>query len=134
MIARAAHLVWRITYARYVMASALALAADLSLFLMLLDAGADPMQAASSGYCGGLIVHWIISSRLVFPHQLRPFASQRRKQKLLFVATTAVGLILTTAIVGLGSRIGLDPRAAKLIAILASFQTTYLLRKSVVFA
>ena len=49
MIARAAHLVWRITYARYVMASALALAADLTLFLMLLDAGADPMQAASSG-------------------------------------------------------------------------------------
>ena len=41
---------------------------------------------------------------------------------------------LTTGIVGLGSRYGLDPRIAKGIAIMVSFQATYVIRKKVVFA
>ena len=36
-------------------------------------------------------------------------------------------------IVGGGSALGLDPRLAKLAAILVSFQTTYLLRRHIVF-
>jgi len=134
MIARAAHLVWRITYARYITASATALAADLSLFFVLLDLRMPPAAAAALSYCLGLFVHWMVSSRVVFPNQLRPFAPQRRKQKLLFVASTGVGLAATTAIVGLSSSMGLDPRIAKLIAAGLSFQITYILRKTVVFA
>lgn len=70
MIARAATLVWRITYARYIMASALALAADLSLFMTLLRLGLHAVPASMAGYTAGLIVHWIISSRLVLQRKL----------------------------------------------------------------
>ena len=44
-----------------------------------------------------------------------------------------VGLGVTTAIVGGGSALGIDPRLAKLAAIVVSFQTTYLLRRHIVF-
>ncbi|MEZ5654780.1 MAG: GtrA family protein [Sphingobium sp.] len=134
MIARTAHFVWRITYARYIMASGAALAADLSLFFTMMHMNADPVAAAVTGYCAGLIVHWMISSRLVFREFVRPFAAQRRKQKALFVASTLVGLALTTLIVGMSDTTGLDPRIAKLIACGVSFQATYLLRRKVVFA
>ena len=133
MIARAATLVWRITYARYIMASALALAADLSLFMMLLKLGVHAVPASMAGYCGGLVVHWIVSSRLVFAEQAVR-GPQRNRQKALFVISTLIGLALTSLIVGTGSHFGFDPRLAKLVAVAISFQSTYLLRRSVVFA
>lgn len=133
MIARAATLVWRITYARYIMASALALATDFSLFMALLHLGFHAVPASMAGYCSGLVVHWIISSRLVFAEQAM-HGSQRSRQKALFVISTLIGLALTSLIVGIGSHFGLDPRLAKLLAVAVSFQTTYLLRRSVVFA
>lgn len=134
MIARATSLLWRITYARYVMASALALAADLALFMLLLNMSVPPVPASAAGYSLGLIVHWFISSRFVFGHQGTIFLSRRRRQKALFVASALIGLTITSIIVGLGSHMGLDPRLAKLCAIAVSFQTTYLLRRTVVFA
>lgn len=134
MIARAITLVWRITYARYVMASLLALSADLALFMALLGVGLHPVPASAAGYSIGLLAHWFASSRLVFAHQPARFVSYRRRQKLLFLASALIGLAITSAIVGLGSYLGLDPRLAKLGAIAVSFQITYILRRSVVFA
>lgn len=134
MIARTANFVWRITYARYVMASAVALGADLALFMLLLNIAVAPVPASAAGYSFGLLVHWFASSRLVFARQGVPFVSRRRRQKLLFVASAMIGLVITAAIVGLGSHLGFDPRLAKLAAIAVSFQTTYLLRRTVVFA
>ena len=52
---------------------------------------------------------------------------------MLFVGSALVGLAVTTAIVGTGSAFGFDPRIAKLAAIVFSFQTTYLLRRHIVF-
>jgi putative flippase GtrA len=132
MIARAANLVWRITYARYIMASALALAADLSFFMALLQVGVYAIPASMAGYCLGLVVHWFISSRLVFAEQTL-HGSQRTRQKALFFISTLIGLAITSLIVGAGTHLGLDPRLAKLVAVAVSFQTTYLLRRSVVF-
>jgi len=134
MFARTANIVWRITYARYVMASAVALAADLALFMLLLNAGLQPVPASAAGYSFGLIIHWLASSRLVFARQGVPFISRRRRQKLLFIASAMIGLGITSAIVCIGSHLGLDPRLAKLGAIVVSFQATYLLRRAVVFA
>lgn len=135
MIARAASLVWRMTYARYVAASAIALAADLVLFMLLLNTGMAPVPASAIGYSAGLLIHWLISSRYVFGRgDTCQFISKRRRQKLLFVVSAMVGLAITSAIVGLGSHLGLDARLAKLCAIAVSFQTTYLLRRTVVFA
>lgn len=134
MITRTASFVWRITYARYVLASAVALGVDLALFLLLLNAGIKPVPASAAGYSLGLLIHWLASSRLVFARQRIAFVSRRRRQMILFMLSAIIGLAITSAIVGIGSHFGLDPRLAKLGAIAISFQTTYLLRRTVVFA
>jgi putative flippase GtrA len=58
---------------------------------------------------------------------------ERSRQKALFVGSALAGLAVTTAIVGGGTALGLDPRLAKLIAIGTSFVLTWLLRERVVF-
>lgn len=131
MIARSAHFVWRATYARYVMASGCALAADISCFMLLFALGIRPVPASVVGYSLGVAVHWMISSRLVFTAHAT--GAERHRQKALFVGSALLGLAITSSVVGLASHFGLDPRLAKLAAIGASFQATYALRKSVVF-
>lgn len=123
-----------VRWLNYLLASALALGSDAGLFLLLLDAGLAPVPASATGYCAGILVHWLISSRLVFSDGAAARGTgERHRQKLLFVGSAVVGLAVTTAIVGGGSALGLDPRLAKLAAILVSFQTTYLLRRHIVF-
>ena len=123
-----------IRWLNYLLASGLALGSDAGLFLLLLDGGLSPVAASAVGYCAGILVHWLISSRLVFADGTAARGTgERHRQKLLFVGSALVGLAVTTAIVGSGSAIGLDPRLAKLAAIVVSFQTTYLLRRHIVF-
>ena len=118
-----------IRWLNYLLASVLALGA-----MLLLDAGLAPVPASATGYCAGILVHWVVSSRLVFADGAAARGTgERHRQKLLFVGSALVGLAVTTAIVGGGSALGLDPRLAKLAAIVVSFQTTYLLRRHIVF-
>ena len=121
-------------YCRYVAASAASLAVDFGIFMVALSAGLLPALAAAAGYCAGIVCHWLISSKAVFVGQVAESGAARRQQQLMFVVSAFVGLGITTAIVGLGSRQGLDPRIAKAVAIAVSFQATYLLRRRVVFA
>lgn len=118
----------------YLLASGLALGSDAGLFLLLLSAGLTPMIASAIGYCAGILVHWLVSSRLVFADGAAARGTgERHRQKLLFIGSALIGLALTTAIVGVGTALGLDPRLAKLAAIVVSFQATYLLRRHIVF-
>lgn len=121
-------------YFRYVAVSAAALGIDFGSFLVALSLGIAPAIAAALGYTIGIAVHWLLSSRIVFLGRLAAAGASRRQQQALFVVTGLVGLGLTTAIVGLGSYYGFDPRLAKGVAIVASFQTAYLLRRKIVFA
>lgn len=123
-----------IRWLNYLLASGLALGSDAGLFLLLLDSGLSPMSASAIGYCAGILVHWLVSSRLVFADGAAARGTgERHRQKLLFVGSALIGLAVTTAIVGTGTAFGLDPRIAKLLAIVVSFQTTYLLRRHIVF-
>lgn len=123
-----------IRWLNYLLASGLALGSDAGLFLLLLDAGLPPMAASAIGYCAGILVHWLVSSRLVFADGAAARGTgERHRQKLLFVGSALVGLAITTAIVGTGTALGLDPRLAKLAAIVVSFQATYMLRRHIVF-
>ena len=123
-----------IRWLNYLLASGLALGSDAGLFLLLLDAGLAPVTASATGYCAGILVHWVISSRLVFADGAAARGTgERHRQKLLFVGSALIGLAVTTAIVGGGSALGLDPRLAKLAAIAVSFQPPYLLRRHIVF-
>jgi putative flippase GtrA len=121
-------------YCRYIAASAVSLGVDFGTFMVALTLGVPPALAAAIGYIAGIASHWLLSSRLVFTGSVADVGAGRRNQQALFVLSALVGLGITTAIVGLGSRYGLDPRLAKGVAVLVSFQATYVLRRKVVFA
>lgn len=129
MLRRAADIV----LLRYLLASALALGLDLGTFLALLTFGTPAMLAATIGYSGGIVAHWLLSSRAVFTEGVAARGPERTRQKALFVMSALAGLALTSLIVGAASHLGLDPRLAKLVAIGASFTLTWLLRKAVIF-
>lgn len=119
---------------KYGLASIVALGSDAGLFLLLLGTGMGAVMASASGYCAGILVHWLVSSRLVFAEGAAARGSdERTRQKALFVGSALVGLAITTAIVGIGTLVHGDARIAKLLAILVSFQATYLLRRHIVF-
>ncbi|CAN5401400.1 hypothetical protein BH10PSE12_BH10PSE12_14330 [soil metagenome] len=124
----------RATYVRYLFASAGALAVDLGVFMTLLAAGASAIAASVLGYAVGIMAHWLLSSRAVFADGLAEKGANRHRQKILFLASALVGLIITAAVVALCGMAGLDPRLAKLAAIVIAFQATYFLRNAVVFS
>ena len=122
-----------IVFLRYIAASAVALGIDMGTFLALLALGVAAAPAAALGYAVGIVAHWLASSRAVFSDGVAERRPDRNRQKALFVGSALFGLALTTAIVGIGTTLGLDPRLAKLLAIGASFTLTWLLRERVVF-
>lgn len=119
---------------RYLLASVGALAVDMSTFLALLAIGMWPAGASAVGYAAGIAAHWLMSSRAVFADRIADRGLARTQQKVLFVASALLGLGLTTGIVFAGDSAGLDPRAAKLVAIAVSFAATWLLRSRIVFS
>jgi putative flippase GtrA len=118
---------------RYGIGSVVALGTDLGLFIALLRVGMPSVAASALGYCLGILIHWLISSRLVFADGAAARGPERTRQKGLFVASALAGLAITTAIVAFGTMAGLLPVVAKLIAIVVSFQATYVMRKTFVF-
>lgn len=123
----------QVTLLRYAIASLGALAVDMGSFLVLLGAQMPPIAASAIGYTLGIVAHWVLSSRKVFTDQLAPSGLARTRQKALFLISALIGLALTTLVVGLATRVGADPRLAKLFAIVTSFAATWLLRQRVVF-
>ncbi|HZU51469.1 MAG TPA: GtrA family protein [Sphingomicrobium sp.] len=121
-------------YARYVAASAASLGVDFGLFMLLLSLGMPSAAAAAGGYVAGIACHWLLSSRAVFVGRVADAGAGRQRQQAMFLGSALVGLAITSAIVGAGTHFGLDPRLAKLAAILTSFQVTYLLRQKLVFS
>lgn len=119
---------------RYLLASAGALAVDMGCFLALLTLGVWPASASVLAYCAGIVSHWLMSSRAVFADSVAARGTApRTRQKALFASSALVGLALTAGIVWAGDMAGVDPRAAKVLAIGVSFATTWLLRSRVVF-
>lgn len=134
MVTAALSLLRNWTYLRYILSSAGALGVDVALFMALFHLGLYPAAASALGYMAGIVAHWLLSSRAVFREKVAERGRQRDRQKALFLGSALVGLGLTIAIVWAGDLMGFDPRLAKLLAIGVSFQTTYFMRKRVVFA
>ncbi len=123
----------RLTYLRYIGASVGALVVDMIAFMTLLAIAVPAATASAIGYSLGIIAHWILSSRKVFQGQVAQDSTGRYRQKMLFVVSALIGLGITVGIVGAGDAFGIDPRLAKLAAIIVSFQTTYFLRNRIIF-
>ncbi|KRA80354.1 GtrA family protein [Altererythrobacter sp. Root672] len=118
---------------RYLLASVGALAVDMGAFLALLALGTWPAAASAASYCAGIAAHWLMSSRAVFADSVAESGGARTRQKVLFVGSALLGLGITTGIVFAGHNAGMDPRLAKVGAIVISFVATWLLRSKVVF-
>lgn len=123
----------RIRLIRYGFASIAALAVDMGSFLALLALLVPAALASAVAYSIGIVTHWLLSSRTVFTDTVAERGPERMRQKALFVGSALVGLALTTAIVGAAVYGGIDPRIAKLVAIVVSFTATWLLRSRIVF-
>lgn len=124
----------RLPYLRYVAVSAAALALDVAAVVTLVAGQLPPVAAAGIGYISGLALHWLLSSRLIFADRIRASEGGRRAQLVLFVISALVGLALTMAIVGVGTTLGSPLLVAKGVAIAVAFQSTWLLRRHIVFA
>lgn len=122
------------TFLRYLVASIIALVVDMAALWVSLAGGTPAPAASALGYSVGIVVHWLISSRVVFASGAIAGGVGRWQQKGLFLMSAFVGLTLTVAVVSLGEAAGLDPRLAKLPAIAISFVAIYVLRKRIVFA
>jgi len=118
---------------RYLIASAVALAADLGSFLVMYRLGAFVPAAYAASYSLGILVHWLISSRLVFGDTVARRGLERTKQKALFVMSALLGLALTTAVGSVAVYAGIHPIGGKAAAVAASFTLTWLLRSKIVF-
>lgn len=118
---------------RYALASVIALGADMGSFLALLSLGVAAALASAMSYSLGILVHWLVSSRAVFGDSVAARGPERTRQKAMFVVSALAGLALTTAIVGIGTMMGVDPRLSKLVAIVLSFVTTWVLRSRFIF-
>ena len=124
----------QLTFIRYGVVSVGALAVDMGIFLALLQTGMLSALAAAMGYAAGIFAHWMLSSRKVFQDRVSERGTRERtQQKAMFVVSALIGLVLTMGVVGAGEFIGIDPRIAKVFAIILSFTLTYLLRNVVVF-
>jgi putative flippase GtrA len=124
----------QLTFIRYGVVSVAALAVDMGIFLALLQSGMISALAAAIGYALGIFAHWMLSSRKVFQDRVSQRGTRERtQQKAMFVVSALLGLVLTMAVVGASEFIGVNPRVAKVFAIILSFTLTYLLRNVVVF-
>lgn len=121
------------TLTRYLGASVVALGADLASYLLLLRAGLAPVPASALAYGLGLVVHWLMSARMVFADRIAAHAAGRLRQKLLFALSALAGLAVTTGAVGALSALGIAPSLAKLVAVGLSFAATWFLRVHLVF-
>ena len=124
----------QLTVIRYGVVSVGALVVDMGIFLALLQSGMLSALAAAIGYAAGIFAHWMLSSRKVFQDRVSGRGTRERtQQKAMFVVSALLGLVLTMAVVGIGEFFGIDPRIAKVFAIILSFTLTYLLRNVVIF-
>jgi putative flippase GtrA len=118
----------------YLAVSGIALGVDFALYWLLLGLFAKAFMPAAIGYSVGLVVHYLLASRLVFGarHVKRGLAETPTFAK--YCATGVAGLAMTAAIVGLGTDVlGWSAIGAKVAATGFAFVAVFLMRRYVVF-
>ena len=81
----------RFTITRYLVASVIALTFDVALFSSLVAVKVDPTLASATGYCAGIVVHWLVSANLVFTGKAR-VGTALHIQRALFAGSALAGL------------------------------------------
>jgi putative flippase GtrA len=118
---------------RYLAVSAIALACDVAVYATLIGSGIRATPAGAAGYTFGILVHYALSTRWVFPdaHGMRRTAPTLAK----FLVTGFLGLATTAAIIDVLTREHIvGAFAAKAAAVGAAYVIVFLLRRTYVFA
>ena len=119
---------------RYTLVSAVALGLDVGVFMALAHgAGFKASAAGIVGYTAGLALHFLLSSRFVFDTG----ASAKSKVRLFaeFVLSGLVGLAITAVVIAAATDLaGLPPVVGKGAAVVVSFASVFVLRRTIVFA
>jgi putative flippase GtrA len=118
---------------RYGLASTLALACDVAIYALALRMPTAPAAAGALGYATGLLVHYALSSGWVFPDR----TGERRILPTFakFAASGLMGLIMTTAVIGLLTETGMSSAfVAKAVAVALTYFAVFLVRRRYVFA
>lgn len=118
---------------RYLFVSVAALGWDLATYAVLIANALTPVAAGALGYLVGLVIHYALSTRWVFPDAdgQRQAASTFAK----FVATGLFGLAVTAGIIEALTRSGAaGPFTARGVAVVGTSIAVFALRRTYVFA
>lgn len=120
----------------YLAVSVIALGVDFTVYWLLLGVFAKAFIPAAFGYACGLIVHYLLASRLVFKARLQGRGiSAETPTFAKYAATGVAGLAMTAAIVAFATDIlGWSAFTAKVLATAFAFVAVYLMRRYAVFA
>jgi putative flippase GtrA len=124
-----------VQFAGYFAVSACALCVDVAVYWSMLSVADFAFVAAAAGYVCGVLVHYALSSRIVFRKRLTKRGVVVEAPTLAkFFAAGFFGLIVTAAIVGLmADVIGIHPLLAKFVAAGCSFIVVFLSLRFFVF-
>jgi putative flippase GtrA len=118
---------------RYSAVSVVALAADFSFYIFLVSIAVKASLAGVVGYALGMLVHYGLSSRLVFDTQRSKKPERRRFAE--FLLSGFVGSALTGVVIALATQfLAAPPIAAKCLATVISFGVVFAIRRALVFA
>jgi putative flippase GtrA len=118
---------------RYSIVSGLALSADFSVYIGLVEASIKASLAGVAGYGIGMALHYFLSSRFVFDIEGSRKSETRRFMEFVFsglFGATLTGIVISVATQALA----FDPIVAKAIAASLSFVSVFAIRRSFVFA
>lgn len=118
---------------RYSIVSVLALSADFSVYVGLVEASIKASLAGVAGYGIGMALHYFLSSRFVFDIEGSRKSETRRFMEFVFsglFGATLTGIVISVATQALA----FDPIVAKVVAAGLSFVSVFAIRRSFVFA
>jgi putative flippase GtrA len=116
---------------RYGIVSALALTLDFGVFLAFNHMLSHPTLAGMIGYSTGIILHFFLSRRFVFDAAT---AKAVHRVFIEFLGSGLVGLVVTAGVIAIAtSAFGLEPIAAKALAVGTSFVGVFIIRRFIVF-
>ena len=118
---------------KYVIASAVALAADLfALFTGVHIFHMSALTGGAFGYLVGAVASYMIAVNWVFTH--RVYGDSAMFEAVVYMALGAIGLLVTEAVLWLGVDVmGLSLLLSKGVAVGCSFTANYLARYRVLF-
>ena len=122
-------------FAGYLAVSGTALAVDVAVYWSLFKSLGIAALAAAGGYVCGVVVHYLLSSRIVFAGRLKARGMVQEAPVLArFFMAGGAGMVITVATVGvLADVLGMHALLAKLIAAGFSFVTVFAVLRMFVF-